>query len=304
MRPGIIIASVLGLLAGCSPLLSPPQSPVPSPYPPEYLPTVIALTAEAASNFVTETAAASQLNLSPTDTPQPTLTSTPEATYTATIFPVHEPGAIEIQSPGPMSKVLSPITLRMNIVSGETEKVQIDLFAEDGSLLSRTVKKVPRSGKGVDQQIKIPFEIRTAAEVARLTISTGDKAGRTQAMNSVRLLLLSSGANAINPSGDTSEPVAVFSPRLKDEASGGVLNVRGDLWPFNLKPILISLIGPDGKTLGEQLLTINQSNPQLFEASIPYKVEAPTLARLTIRQDDDRMDGMFYVYSQEIMLNP
>jgi len=304
MRPGIIIASLLGLLAGCSPLLSPPQSPVPTPYPPEYLPTVIALTAEAANNFVTETAGASQLNLLPTDTPQPTITPTPKATYTATTFPVHEPGAIEIQLPGPMSKVISPITLRMNIVSGETEKVQIDLFTEDGNLLSRTVKKVPRSGKGVDQQIKIPFEIHTAAEVARLTISTSDKAGRTQAMNSVRLLLLSSGANEINPAGDTSEPVTIFSPGLKDEASGGILNVRGDLWPFNLKPVLIALIGPDGKTLGERLLNINQLNPQLFETTIPYKVDAPTLARLTIRQDDDRMDGMFYVYSQEIMLNP
>jgi hypothetical protein len=25
---------------------------------------------------------------------------------------------------------------------------------------------------------------------------------------------------------------------------------------------------------------------------------------LTIRQDDDRIDGLFYVYSQEVLLNP
>ena len=304
MRSGIIIASLLGLLAGCSPLFSSAQSSLPTPYPPGYLPTVIVLTADAGNKFATETAAALQVNLPPTDTPQPTITSTPPATFTATTFPVHEPGAIEIQSPGPMSKVISPITLRMNIVSGESEKVQIDLFEEDGSLLSRTVKKVPRSGKGVDQQIKIPFEIRAAAEVARLSISTTDKAGRMQAMNSVRLLLLSAGANEINPSGDTSEPVAVFSPGIKDEALGGVLNMRGDLWPLNMNPVLIALIGPDGKTLGLRILTVSQLGPQLFETTIPYKVDAPTLARLTIRQDDDRMDGMFYVYSQEIMLNP
>jgi hypothetical protein len=28
------------------------------------------------------------------------------------------------------------------------------------------------------------------------------------------------------------------------------------------------------------------------------------LARFTVRQDDDRIDGLFYVYSQEILLNP
>jgi hypothetical protein len=49
MRTGFIIASLVGLLAGCASLASPTQSPVPTPYPLEYLPTVIALTAEAAA---------------------------------------------------------------------------------------------------------------------------------------------------------------------------------------------------------------------------------------------------------------
>jgi hypothetical protein len=203
-----------------------------------------------------------------------------------------------------MSKVVSPINLKMNIISGESQKVQIDLFAEDGSLLSRTVKKVPLSGDGVFQQIKIPFEIRAAAQVARLTISTTDKAGRIQALNSVRVLLLSSGDNEITPPGNPSEPVGVFSPTSKDSASEGVLTVRGDIWPFNLNPVLLELIGPDNKSLGLRILTVDHLNPQLFETTIPYRVVEPTLARLTIRQDDDRMDGLFYTYSQEVLLNP
>jgi hypothetical protein len=203
-----------------------------------------------------------------------------------------------------MSKVVSPVTLRMNIVSGESENVQIDLYGEDGRLLSRTVKKVPTSGRGVDQQIRIPFEIRSAAEVARLTISTSDKAGRTQAMNSVRLLLLSAGSNEITPPGNPSEPVGVFSPRPEQAASDGVLDIRGDVWPFNLNPVIFELVGPDGKSLGLRILTVENLNPQLFETTIHYKVSEPTLARLTIRQDDDRMDGLFYMYSQEVLLNP
>jgi hypothetical protein len=304
MRTGILIASFLGLLVGCAPLASPTQTPIPTPYPPEYLPTVIALTVEAASISETETAAASMPALLPSDTPEPTLSPTAQATLTATTIPGHEPAAIEIQSPGPMSKVVSPITLRMNIVSGESENVQIDLFGEDGRLLSRTVKKVPTSGKGVDQHIQIPFEIRAAAEVARLTISTTDKAGRAQSMNSVRLLLLSAGMNEINPVGDPSEPVRVFSPGPEETASDGVLYVSGDVWPFNLNPIIFELVAPDGKSLGLRILTVEHLQPQLFETTIPYKVTEPTLARLIIRQDDDRIDGLFYVYSQEVLLNP
>ena len=80
--------------------------------------------------------------------------------------------------------------------------------------------------------------------------------------------------------------------------------MRGDVWPFNLNPVIFELIGPDNKSLGLRILTVDQLNPQLFETTIPYNVSVPTLARLTIRQDDDRMSGLFYVYSQEIMLNP
>src|SRR5512134_1054056 len=186
----LLFASLLGLLAACA---APTASPIPTAYPPEYLPTVIAMTAEAANVLGTQVALALTPPVLPSNTPRPTLSPTPRATFTQTTIPGHEPAAIQIFAPGPMSKVISPITLRMNIIAGESEKVQIDLYGEDGRLLTRNVKKVPKSGKGVDQQIKIPFEIRATAEVGRLTVSTLDKAGRIQYLNSVHVLLLSSG---------------------------------------------------------------------------------------------------------------
>jgi hypothetical protein len=296
-----LLASLLGLVAGCTSQVS---SPVPTPYPAEYLPTVIALTAEAVNVSATETFVASIPTESPTDIPEPTLSPTPFPTYTPTSIPGHNLAAIQFVAPGPMSKVVSPISLRMNIKIGDSQSMQVDLYGEDGRLLSRTVKKVPTSNEGILQSIKIPFEIRGAAEVGRITVSSLDKLGRIQMVNSVRLLLLSSGNNEINPPGNPSEPVGVFSPIKKETGSNGVLTVRGDVWPFNLNPVVVELIGPDKKTLGLRILNINNINPQLFETTIPYKVSEPTLARLTIRQDDDRMDGVFYVYSQEILLNP
>jgi hypothetical protein len=98
--------------------------------------------------------------------------------------------------------------------------------------------------------------------------------------------------------------VGVFSPKFEEEVSGGVLNIRGDVWPFNLNPVILELIGEDGRSMGLRILNLNQLEPQLFETTLPYKVTEPTLARLTIRQDDDRIDGLFYLYSQEVLLNP
>ncbi|HSG44048.1 MAG TPA: hypothetical protein VLA72_12905 [Anaerolineales bacterium] len=301
----LLLASLLSLIAGCA---SPASNPIPTPYPPEYLPTVVALTAEsianAANDSATMTVAASLPTEEPTQTPEPTLTFTPAATRTPTSIPGHRPGAIRFEVPGPMSKVVSPITLRMLIKVGESEKMQVDLFGEDGRLLSRTVKNVPTSNNGALQSVKIPFEIRATAEVGRITVMTLDKAGRIQALNSVRVLLLSSGENEITPTGDPSEPFGVFSPVEEEEIEGGVVNIRGDVWPFSIQPIILELIDPDGKSLGLRIVTIENVAPQLLETTIPYKVSEPTLARLTIRQDDDRMEGLFYVYSQLVLLKP
>ena len=297
-----LLASFLGLLTGCA---APTASPIPTAYPPDYLPTVIALTAESANQLGTEVALALTPTAPPTEIPSPTLSPTPQPTFTQTTIPGHEPAAIQIFAPGPMSKVVSPINLKMNIIAGESEKVQIDLYGEDGRLLTRNLKRVQISGKGVLQQIKVPFEIRAAAEVGRITVSTLDKVGRIQSLNSVHVLLLSSGTNEINPPGNPSEPVGVVSPLLEEPVSGGVLNVRGDVWPSNLNPVILELVDlANNKPIGLRILTLDNLDPQLMDTTIPYKVTEPTLARLTIRQDDDRISGLFYVYSQEVLLNP
>jgi hypothetical protein len=193
----------------------------------------------------------------------------------------------------------------MDIATGKSKIVQVDLYGEDGRLLTRTLKRnVPTSSEGVLQTIKVSFEIRAAAELGRLSVSTQDEFGRLQSLNSVRVLLLSSGVDEINTPGSPYEPIRVFSPTTKDSPSGGVLNLRMDLWPFNLKPVIVELIDPEGKSLGLRVISVNRLDPQIVETTIPYDISEPVSARLTIRQDDDRIDGLFYVYSQEVSLSP
>ncbi len=303
----ILLASLLGLLAGCA---APTQSPIATPYPPEYLPTVIMLTADAANVAGTETSVALTPVIAlteviePTVSPIPTQTRTPLPTSKPTSIPGHALSAIRFISPGPMSKLISPIQFRADVISGESQMMKVDLYGEDGRLLSSKLLKVLNTSKGAFVSFKIPFETRAVAELGRITVSTFDKDGRIQALNSVRVLLLSSGINEINPPGNPSEPVRVFKPLAEEAVSGGVLNVKGDLWPFSLQPVVLELVSPTGQSIGLRILTIQSIDPQLFETTIPYKVTEPTLARLTIRQADDRMSGLFYVYSQVVLLNP
>ena len=299
-----LLATTLGLLSGC---VLPGADPVPTPFPPEYFPTVVVQTAQAAR----ATDLASTPSATPTETLTPTLTLTP--TETPTLTPTHtltpSPSApiaqIRIQSPGPMSKITSPLLLRMQVVSGGSELVQIDLQGEDGRLLARTLQRAKSWPAGYIVSLKIPFEVRAAAEVGRITVSTKDEVGRVQSLLAMRVLLLSVGSDEINPEGDSSERVVFYSPPVKDAvASEGVVNVEGRFLPFNDQPIALELLDPGGKAVGLRVLDFIGTDEQIFSTTIPYKVFEPTLARLVLRQDDDRLDGQIYIYSQEITLNP
>jgi len=41
-----------------------------------------------------------------------------------------------------------------------------------------------------------------------------------------------------------------------------------------------------------------------FSAAIHYTISKPIWALLSVRQNDDRIGGLMYLYSQEIFLNP
>jgi hypothetical protein len=300
----ILLASLLGLLPACAP---PAAASAPTPYPPEYFPTVVVLTGQAAmaTNLAGTPSPIPTETLTPSITPTPTDTLTPAPTDTLTPSPSAPKSQIRIEIPGPMSKVTSPVSLRMQIVSGSSELVQVDLQGEDGRLLARTLERVPSWPGGYYVSLKLPFEIRTAAEVGRITISTKDDAGRVQSQLAMRVLLISIGADEITPEGDPVERAVFYAPPRKEAvAQDGVVNIEGRFLPFNDNPVILELLDPQGRTLGLRLLDFNGTGEQLFTSTIPYKVSKPTTARLILKQDDERMDGLIYLYSQEILLNP
>ena len=188
----LLALSLCGLLTGCA---LPAAVSAPTPYPPAYLPTVIYLTAQSIN--ATHSAGITP-TVTPTLTPQPTL-DTPRPTTTSTPGPGIPLAAIQINAPGPMSRIASPVDVHMLAVAGESHKIEVALFGEDGRVLARTVRIVSGYPGGDPLSVKLPFEIRAAGETGTVQISTNDAHGRLQSLNSVRILLLSSGASQVNP---------------------------------------------------------------------------------------------------------
>ena len=121
----------------------------------------------------------------------------------------------------------------------------------------------------------------------------------------MRLLLLSSGASQINPAGDAIyERVTLLNLPPKADVTGGVLSIQGRYTPYNQRQVILELISDAGLLMSTRVLNVQNLDPQDFNTTLPYKVSAPTQARIFIHQEDDVLQKPAYIFSQEITLNP
>jgi hypothetical protein len=301
LRKSLLFVFIASALTAC---VLPATTSVPTPYPAGYLPTVIYLTAQSIN---ATRASINTPTLAPTEISTETLTPvvpTLAPTITLTPAPGDPLAQIQINEPGPMSRVVSPLEVQLFAISGDSGQIAVDLFGEDGTHLGSSSRRVSGGTSGDFLSIKIRFEIRAAGETGIVQVSTKDAVGRIQSLNSVRVLLLSSGASQINPAGNAIyERVVFYHLNPRAVVSGGVLSLQGRYTPMNHKITVLELVTSDGKIFS-RVLTFPNLDSQSFNTTIPYKVSEPTEARLFLYQDDDVIDGRAYVYSQEITLNP
>ena len=304
----LFLASILTLLSACSQSIE----SAPTALPPNYLSTVVALTGQAAfatADALTPTIVPTEIAIS-TELPIPlTEMPSPTPTFAAGFTDFAQ---IRFLTPGPASSLISPINLQMELVSGESEVVQVDLLGEDGRVLYRDLEKVTRNVKGIFRRFDLKFEIRAVSEAGYIRVSSKDDYGRIQAVNTMPVLLYSVGSAQINPPGNMIyERIMIEGMKEKADFYAGEVSLRGRIWPFNDQPIFVDLVLPNGSPIASRMLVFEGIETQSFETFLPYKVSEPTLARLTFRQDnpllrvsDSDLQKYMYVYSVEVTLNP
>lgn len=281
----------LWTLSGCAPT----GVTYPTSIPPEALPTVVAQTAA----VLNATARAAY-----TSTPLPSETPIPTITLTPTAMPPAPRALLQIESPGPMSRLVSPLQLQLFVIPGETNLVQAALYGEDGRLLARDLTRIEDvPPPGANLYVEIPFEVRVA-ELARLELSTTDKLGRIEKLVSHHVTLLPDGLNQITPGDPPFDRAALYSPANEAKIFGGVMEVDGAFWPLNDQPVILELQDERGRILMTRQLSLVGNSHIPFVTTLPYTVSEPTPARLTIRQMDPRFNAIAYLFSIKVILNP
>jgi hypothetical protein len=229
------------------------------------------------------------------------------AAKTATITPTPEipSAAIQILAPGPASKVVTPIQISAYLKPGARGKIRLDLLGEDGRLLGRKLL-VYAPDLQVHVITSMDFEIPGAAEAGRLVITTEDPQGRSLALASVDVLLMSVGDSDINPPGDLLEDIIIQEPVKSKFIQGGTVVVSGLARPQDNNSLLVEMIAPDGSHIGPTRLIGFAASQDIgylpFMVEIPYSVGDPTWVRLVVYENSGRIPGMVHLSSAEILL--
>jgi hypothetical protein len=297
------------LLAACAPQATPEPTPDLAPATGEAGLTVTAAPSEPVLPGPSSAAPTS----GPSATPEPMLVlPTPlpvtlEPSATPQLSPALSSAAIQILSPGPLSKVLTPIRMRGYVLPGYRNMIRVELYGEDGRLIFRKLAPVFTEFKWAYFTMDIPFETRAAAELARLQVSTEDENGGTVALLAVHLILLSEGYEELNPPGSLNERCTLLLPLAGATASGGTLTVAGEFRPFNTQPLIVELVTADGAIVANRWFAVPagaEGGLMPFSADLTYSVETTIVARLVVRQVDDRISGNIYLFSQPVTLAP
>ena len=254
---------------------------------------------------------------------QPTSTLVPIASETtkppAAILPTLAPiatsipekaianAAIQFQSPGPLSRVVSPIIISGYAVPGSDNKGRVILFAEDGTVLAEEELQLNTAYTWAHFYWELPYQARKVGELGRLSMETRDEHGFLTAVNSVHLILLEEGFSIVNPPGSLKERCSLLQPSASTRKSGGVVLINGQMRPYNALPLVIELTDLQGSLLASQVIPVAPAADDRmvpFSTILNYSVTKTISARLTISQPDERIPGTMYLYSRELFIAP
>jgi hypothetical protein len=287
-----VLGIVLLLAAGCK---AAQTSAVPAPTLASAVPSTAEPTSTREPQFLVTATTVSQTIPPMVVLSQPTVQSVlPQQTVTPSTA---KPALVQIESPGPGSKVRDFVWVRANVYPGDNGNVNILLTGEDGRVIAsrELVYSTWKTGwLSIAEQIE--FTPLAASETALLSVFTRDGYGRVIALTSVRLLMLQVGPEEIELPGFHGDPFVLTDPVPSGVSKKGTLHVEGFAHLAQANPVTVELILVDGTILASQQITVNPvlsgKGYTAFSTDVAYQIAQRTPVRITLRQESSEMNSV------------
>lgn len=228
--------------------------------------------------------------------------------------------AIVILQPGPLSAIISPVTVAGQSRPTFEQNLVVAVNSEDGGLLTQQATTLDSpAGESGNYSVELQFSVSTP-QTGRISVyETSAMDGGIVHLTSVEVTLLAGGAATIQPADIGLESIRIELPAPMAEISGGVITVSGFsdyYFESNLGLWLCGAGGsgaPDGLCGTENnILAVGNAmidapemgQPGPFSGQLTYSVSEQTPARIVVFAASPRDGGLLHVSSIPILLSP
>jgi len=299
LQPLIVMSILAALLLGCT---APPT---------DLLPTVT-LSVPTDTPAIPTSTSEPPTPTSMTEPPTPTSTidlptSTPAPQATSTSEPVERPDeSIQILSPGPGSRVLSPIQ-----ISGEADPtfeqtlVVTVLLADGTELTTVPVQIMADIGQRGPFSAEIPFTFSGETQGFIQVYATSARDGGVTHLSSVGVTFADSGSENIIPVEAGPEQIFISQPQQGETITGGVAHVEGFALAGFEQTLIVDALDQEGNVIGSQPLIVQAPDlgqPGPFTADVPYTLTTAGAGRIVVRDPSPAFGGDVHLSSVEIDL--
>jgi len=215
---------------------------------------------------------------------------------------------IWIQSPGPASRVLSPLLVRGEGDPVFEQSLVARLVGVDGAILAEQPLQIQAPlGERGGFELSIPFEVDSDTGALLQVFSLSVLDGGIEHLSSVGITLSADGPEMVTTLDDDTERLVLLSPASGSVISDGRLEVTGWGTASFEGTLLLSLLGADGQVLDEEILTIaapEMGQPGEIRAELTFSVTEAQPGRIVLVDPLPVFDGIGHVTSVPVVLSP
>jgi hypothetical protein len=219
-----------------------------------------------------------------------------------------EPETILILSPGPGSRLTSPLVVSGMADSTFEQALVVRLLSIDGETLAQVPTAIQAElGQGGPFEVELSFDIRGEAPGFIQVFSASPRDGGTIHLATIGVTLAKEGPVDLRPTGSQVERIQIASPGPADPISGGMAHVEGIALPSFEGTLVVEVLDVDGTVIGSLPIIVNA--PDIgqfgsFAADVPYTLSAAGPGRIVVRDPSPAFPGDIHLASVEVQLAP
>jgi len=243
----------------------------------------------------------------PTDTAQPANTSAPPVEPSPTTA-VERPEAIQIDQPGPGSRLTSPVLITGVADPTFEQTLAVTILNVDGAVVAESFTQINADvGQRGPFSVEAPYTLAQEQQGFIQIYAVSAKDGGITHLSSVGVLLLPGGSASIEPALERPEQIVILQPEMGALISGGSVHVAGFGVASFEQTFLIEVLDENGAVIGSTPVTVDAPDlgqPGAFSADIAYGIGGQTAGRVQVRDISPAHGDNTHLASVEVRLEP